>query len=164
MASRLQKRVACLNQETRRPRKLLGCLAAVHEVRGTCDERRLVGCEKHDGLGQQHPDEQSARQSYPLRLVRLLRNARRSSRISASAPSLRSSATSFLPSSSRRPEITMREPSLAKASAVARPIPVSAPVIKTTGVVILVLLEVYVTLTSSFATQSSRHLSRIDTH
>src|SRR3989442_8875494 len=51
MASRVQKRVACLNQETRRSRKLLGCLAAVHEVRGTCDERRLVGREKHDGLG-----------------------------------------------------------------------------------------------------------------
>src|ERR1700674_3836990 len=32
-------------------RKLLGCLAAVHEVRRPRDERRLVGCEKHDGLG-----------------------------------------------------------------------------------------------------------------
>src|SRR6266403_622405 len=83
---------------------------------------------------------------------------------SASAPSLRSSATSFLPSSSRRPEITTRAPSFAKASAVARPIPESAPVIKTTGVVISVLLEVYVSLTSSFAIQSSRPLSRIDTH
>src|SRR6266550_6838677 len=51
MASRVQKRVACLNQETRRSRKLLGRLTAVYEVRGTCDERRLVGCEKHDGLG-----------------------------------------------------------------------------------------------------------------
>src|SRR5438552_12491457 len=157
MASRLQKRVACLNQETRRPRKLLGCLAAVHEVRGTCDERRLVGCEKHDGLGQQHPDDQSARQSYPLRLVRLLRNARRSSRISASAPSLRSSATSFLPSSSRRPEITMREPSLANARAVARPIPVSAPVIKTTCVFISVLLLKSIRLSlSSLASSPSR--------
>jgi hypothetical protein len=35
----------------------------------------------------------------------------------------------------------MRAPSRAKASAVARPIPVSAPVIKTTGLVISVLLE-----------------------
>src|SRR5713101_9642157 len=51
MALRIQKRVACPNQETRQSRKLLGCLAAVHEVRGTRDERRLVGCEKHDGLG-----------------------------------------------------------------------------------------------------------------
>src|SRR5258705_3632120 len=60
---------------------------------------------------------------------------------SASAPSMPSSPTSFCPSSSCRPEITMRAPSRAKASAVARPIPVSAPVIKTTGVVISVLLE-----------------------
>src|SRR6202521_1410125 len=32
-------------------RKLLGCLAAVHEVRRARDERRLVRREKHDGLG-----------------------------------------------------------------------------------------------------------------
>src|SRR6266849_5518077 len=60
---------------------------------------------------------------------------------SASVPSLPSSLTSFSPSSSCRPEITIRAPSCAKASAVARPIPVSAPVIKTTVVVISVLLE-----------------------
>src|SRR3984957_9787064 len=59
---------------------------------------------------------------------------------SASAPNLRSSATSFSPSSSRRPEITIREPSFANARAVARPIPVNAPVIKTTRVFITLSL------------------------
>src|SRR5713101_6026516 len=52
---------------------------------------------------------------------------------SASVPSLPSSLASFCPSSSCRPETTTRAPSCAKARAVARPIPVSAPVIKTTG-------------------------------
>src|SRR4029077_8029887 len=50
-----------------------------------------------------------------------------------SAPGSRSSFSSFLPSWSLRPETTTRAPSRAKATAVARPIPVSAPVIKTTG-------------------------------
>jgi hypothetical protein len=45
------------------------------------------------------------------------------------------------PAASRRPEATMRPPSFAKASAVARPIPVSAPVINTTGSFMSVLLE-----------------------
>src|SRR5947209_20250188 len=55
----------------------------------------------------------------------------------ASAPKLRSSASSALPSASRRPDATTCAPSLAKASAVARPIPVNAPVINTTGLVIV---------------------------
>jgi hypothetical protein len=53
---------------------------------------------------------------------------------SASVPSSRSSALSAFPSGSLRPETTNRAPSFAKAIAVARPIPVNAPVIKTTGV------------------------------
>src|SRR5271155_2460139 len=53
---------------------------------------------------------------------------------SASTPSSRSSATNFWPTSSRRPETAIRAPSRAKAIAVARPMPVKAPVIKTTGV------------------------------
>src|ERR1700730_8026791 len=92
--------------------------------------------------------------------MRTSSSRRTSARInSASAPVLRISLTSFWPSSSRRPEIATRAPSFAKASAVARPIPVSAPVIKTTGVVISVLLEIYVCLTND-----SRHLPRVDTH
>src|SRR5258708_24573863 len=55
----------------------------------------------------------------------------------ASVPRLRSSASSALPSASRRPDATTCAPSLAKASAVARPIPVKAPVINTTGLLIL---------------------------
>src|ERR1700730_365601 len=55
----------------------------------------------------------------------------------ACAPRLRSSASSALPSASRRPDATTCAPSLAKASAVARPIPVKAPVINTTGLLIL---------------------------
>src|ERR1700722_17981453 len=61
---------------------------------------------------------------------------------SASAPALRISLTSFWPSSSRRPETTTCAPSLAKARAVARPMPVSPPVIKTTWVFIEFLLHV----------------------
>src|SRR2546421_8351332 len=55
----------------------------------------------------------------------------------ASAPRPRSSASSALPSASRRPDATTCAPSLAKASAVARPIPVNAPVINTTELLIL---------------------------
>src|SRR6266446_6187108 len=58
----------------------------------------------------------------------------------ASAPKRRSSASRALPSASRRPETTRRAPSLAKARAVARPMPVRAPVIKTTGLFIALLL------------------------
>src|SRR6266478_5049939 len=52
---------------------------------------------------------------------------------SASVPRLRSSVASFRPASLCRPETTTRAPSCAKATAVARPIPVNAPVIRTTG-------------------------------
>src|SRR6476646_1221696 len=55
---------------------------------------------------------------------------------SASAPDSRSSVTNVAPASSRRPETTRRAPSFAKANAVARPIPVRAPVIRTTFVFI----------------------------
>src|SRR5271165_255789 len=58
-------------------------------------------------------------------------------RNSASVPSLRSSVASLWPSSSCRPETTTRAPSCAKARAVARPMPVSAPVISTVGVFVL---------------------------
>src|SRR5882724_5507512 len=51
----------------------------------------------------------------------------------ASAPSACSSATNSFPSRSRRPDTTTCAPSCAKITAAARPIPVSAPVIKTTG-------------------------------
>jgi len=47
-----------------------------------------------------------------------------------------------LPSASRLPATTMRAPSLAKAMAEARPIPVRAPVIKTTGVLMFLILTV----------------------
>src|SRR3954469_6035464 len=67
-------------------------------------------------------------------------SSRTSARInSASPPTPRSSDASAAPSSSRRPEMTMRAPSCAKARAVARPMPVRAPVIRTTGVFIMVL-------------------------
>src|SRR5258705_5721478 len=46
-----------------------------------------------------------------------------------------------MPSVSRRPETTRRAPSRAKAMAVARPMPVRAPVIKTTGLSMASLLE-----------------------
>jgi hypothetical protein len=46
----------------------------------------------------------------------------------------RNSLTNALPLSSFRPETTSRAPSFANANAVARPIPVKAPVINTTGV------------------------------
>src|SRR4029077_19839939 len=53
----------------------------------------------------------------------------------ASTPRLRSSASSALPSASRRPDAMTLAPSLAKATAVARPMPVNAPVINTTGLI-----------------------------
>src|SRR5271156_6667001 len=53
---------------------------------------------------------------------------------SASDPRERSSETSALPTSSRRPATTTFAPFLANATAAARPMPVSPPVIKTTGV------------------------------
>src|SRR6266850_199369 len=55
---------------------------------------------------------------------------------SASAPNSRSSLANLAPASSRRPETTRRAPSFAKANAVARPIPVRAPAIRTTFVFI----------------------------
>src|SRR3977135_3918682 len=55
---------------------------------------------------------------------------------SASEPRERSSLTSALPASSRRPAMTTFAPFLAKATAAARPMPVKAPVINTTGLLI----------------------------
>src|SRR5438876_3816290 len=55
-------------------------------------------------------------------------------RYSARTPRARSSAARAWPASSRRPDTTTLAPSRAKASAVARPMPVRAPVISTTGV------------------------------
>src|SRR2546430_1384775 len=52
----------------------------------------------------------------------------------------RSSLAKAWPASSRRPETTMRAPSSAKARAVACPMPVRAPVIRTTGVSMTLLL------------------------
>src|SRR5258708_25331423 len=60
----------------------------------------------------------------------------------ASAPRPRSSASRALPSASRRPATTTRAPSWAKATAVARPMPVRAPVIKTAGVLMFLVLTV----------------------
>jgi len=60
---------------------------------------------------------------------------------SASVPSSRSSRARASPASSWRPETTTRLPSRAKAKAAARPIPVNAPVINTTGVLIVPLLR-----------------------
>src|ERR1700730_11810397 len=60
---------------------------------------------------------------------------------SASAPRSRNSATNACPASLWRPETTMRLPSAAKASAAARPMPVNAPVIRTTGVFVSSLLR-----------------------
>src|SRR5207253_8479518 len=51
----------------------------------------------------------------------------------ASAPSPCNSATSSCPCLSRRPDTTICAPSRAKIIAAARPMPVSAPVINTTG-------------------------------
>src|ERR1700685_939777 len=56
---------------------------------------------------------------------------------SASAPKARSSSANFWPTSSCRPATTARAPLRAKAIAAARPMPVRAPVIKTTGVFIV---------------------------
>src|SRR5258706_13414968 len=55
---------------------------------------------------------------------------------SASEPNERSSLTSAWPASSRRPATTTFAPFLAKATAAARPMPVKAPVINTTGLLI----------------------------
>src|SRR4029077_4719317 len=55
----------------------------------------------------------------------------------ACAPSPRSSTSKALPSASWRPDVTTLAPSLAKASAVARPMPVKAPVIRTTGLLLI---------------------------
>src|SRR6202795_3015882 len=55
---------------------------------------------------------------------------------SASEPRERSSLASALPASSRRPATTTFAPFLAKATAAARPMPVKAPVINTTGLLI----------------------------
>src|SRR6478672_6593024 len=55
---------------------------------------------------------------------------------SASEPKERSSLTSALPASSRRPATTTFAPFLAKATAAARPMPVKPPVINTTGLLI----------------------------
>src|SRR4051812_37718912 len=55
---------------------------------------------------------------------------------SASEPKERSSWTSAFPASSRRPATTTFAPFLAKATAAARPMPVSPPVINTTGLLI----------------------------
>src|SRR5713226_1207026 len=65
---------------------------------------------------------------------------------SASEPKERSSLTSALPASSRRPATTTFAPFLAKATAAARPMPVRAPVIKTTDLFIALLL----TLTDAY--------------
>jgi hypothetical protein len=51
----------------------------------------------------------------------------------ASVPGYKRSAIRALPLSLCLPETTIRAPSLAKGKAVARPIPVSAPVTRTTG-------------------------------
>jgi hypothetical protein len=53
-----------------------------------------------------------------------------------------------LPSASRRPDATTNAPFLAKATAVARPMPVNAPVINTTGLLILGSLIVIAMATS----------------
>src|SRR5712672_2127891 len=69
-----------------------------------------------------------ARTSHSLRTSALMN--------SASEPNERSSLTSALPASSRRPATTTFAPFLAKATAAARPMPVKAPVINTTGLLI----------------------------
>src|ERR1700735_1371301 len=56
---------------------------------------------------------------------------------SASEPKERSSLTSALPTSSRRPATTTFAPFLAKATAAARPMPVSPPVTNTIGVLMI---------------------------
>src|SRR5207253_625211 len=76
-------------------------------------------------------------------LVLVAQSARRKS---TSVPSARSSAASSWPAVSWRPATMIRLPSRAKASAAARPIPVSAPVIKTTGVPISKLLPTWLAL------------------
>src|SRR5260221_2198693 len=58
---------------------------------------------------------------------------------SASDPKDRSSFASALPASSRRPATTTLAPFLANARAAARPMPVRAPVIRTTGVFTVLL-------------------------
>src|SRR5579863_2133944 len=60
---------------------------------------------------------------------------------SASVPSERNSSMSALPASSRRPETTTFAPLLAKATAAARPMPVNAPVINTTDLLMISVLQ-----------------------
>src|ERR1700733_9123078 len=60
---------------------------------------------------------------------------------SASEPSVRNSLTRALPASSRRPDTTTFAPFLAKAMAAARPMPVKAPVINTTGLFMFRFLD-----------------------
>src|SRR6476620_6909045 len=60
---------------------------------------------------------------------------------SASEPKECSSLASALPASSRRPATTTVAPFLAKAKAAARPMPVRPPVINTTGVLMIRLLD-----------------------
>ena len=86
----------------------------------------------------------TATSSRPNRATVLSTKARTSSSLrtsalmnSASAPRDCSSLASAWPASLRRPEMTTVEPFFAKATAAARPMPVSAPVIKTTCVLIL---------------------------
>src|ERR1700720_4738425 len=61
---------------------------------------------------------------------------------SASEPKARSSLTSALPASLRRPATTTFAPLLANATAAARPMPVKAPVINTTGLLMFRFLMI----------------------
>src|SRR5437870_2025353 len=78
---------------------------------------------------------------------------------STSPPSSRSSAANAWPASSWRPETTTRLPPRAKARAAARPIPVSAPVIKITGVFMLPLLRPARSLARTVEARVLRHAS-----
>src|SRR6202140_5302836 len=85
---------------------------------------------------------------------------------SASEPRERSSLTSALPASSRRPATTTFAPFFAKATAAARPMPVKAPVINTTGLPILVPHD-FALLTAEYGWQRReawlrRRLSAVD--
>src|SRR5918996_4533248 len=89
-------------------------------------------------------------------------------RNSTSVPRARSSVASSWPACSWRPATTMRWPSRAKARAAARPIPVSAPVIKTTGVPITVLLSIQpltcLPMLKARLPQAARHQQRLPGH
>src|ERR1700730_11220946 len=61
---------------------------------------------------------------------------------SASEPKERSSLTNAWPASSRRPATTTFAPFLAKATAAARPMPLKAPLINTTGLLIFRFLTI----------------------